>query len=400
MREFDFAGNLKPTSTMSKDSFSNGEFKHPSDGWYMVETKGEHPNAAGGVVQVIDDEAATAIVNRFNTEAAAGTLRHGHEMLIDHEHFKEQTDQETRAYGWLTQLQNRADGIYGKVRWTGTGKAAVDGGDYRFFSTEYLTKDLKVLNDGKVKRVRPLRLDGLTLTNMHNNRGQRAITNRAGGEGSAGKASPAVLNDVAAEQARHDQIKEPIVKWFQAVKQVKDSALTHLGYSEAGKITFQHAWELAKVHYPAEYAAAHGLLSEPVTDDEQWDAKAAGNQVAQVANRVAEMAGKNAIFGFDFVRDNLPALFNRMTPKFQRILNREQASANPKTPKELQKVAAKIINRMIAEGVAGSGHPHSVVFSRVISMEPIIGQFAAAQITAGAVLTEYPEIWERLLNEA
>jgi Mu-like prophage I protein len=374
---------------MSKDSFSNGEFKHPSDGWYMIEPKGEHPNAAAGVIQVIDDEATTAIVNRFNAEATASTLRHGREMLIDHEHFKDQGDQETRAYGWLTQLQNRADGIYGKVRWTGTGKAAVDGGDYRFFSTEYSPKDLKVLNDGKVKRVRPLRLDGLTLTNMHNNRGQRAITNRESLEKGSGKASPELLNDVAAEQARHDQIKEPIVKWFQAVKQVKDSAGT-----------FNDAWNLAKVHYPAEYAAAHSFLSEPVTDDEQWDAKAAVNQVAQVANRIATMTGKNAIFGFNFVRDNLPALFNRMTPKSTRILNREKQAASPNNPKELQKVAAKIINRMIAEGVAGSGHPHSVVFSRVMAAEPIIGQFAAGQISHGTVLTEHPEIWERLSSEA
>jgi hypothetical protein len=34
------------------------------------------------------------------------------------------------------------------------------------------------LNDGKVRHVRPLRLDGLTLTNMNNNKGQKPITNR------------------------------------------------------------------------------------------------------------------------------------------------------------------------------------------------------------------------------
>lgn len=155
----------------------NREFQHPADGWYQIERKGQHPNDAAGVVQVIDDEAAQAIVNRFNAEAAAGTLRHVHELLIDHEHFSDQVDKETRAYGWLTQLQNRADGIYGQVRWTKTGKEAVDGGDYRFFSTEYDPADLKVVNK-EARHVRPLRLAGLTLTNMHNNRGQRPITNR------------------------------------------------------------------------------------------------------------------------------------------------------------------------------------------------------------------------------
>ena len=157
----------------------NREFQHPMDGWYQIEPLGRHPNAAAGVVQVIDGEACAAIVNRFNADAAAGQLRHGGELLIDHEHFSADPDQESRAYGWLTRLQNRADGIYGQIRWTKTGKEAVDGGDYRFFSTEYDPKDCKVLNDGKVREVRPLRLDGLSLTNMNNNRGQKPITNRA-----------------------------------------------------------------------------------------------------------------------------------------------------------------------------------------------------------------------------
>src|SRR5205814_830570 len=39
----------------------------------------------------------------------------------------------------------------------------------------------KVQNErGSPKRLRPLRLDGLTLTNMNNNRGQKPITNRDG----------------------------------------------------------------------------------------------------------------------------------------------------------------------------------------------------------------------------
>ncbi|HEX4262754.1 MAG TPA: phage protease [Verrucomicrobiae bacterium] len=163
----------------------NRDFSHPADGWYQIEPKGEHPNRAAGVVQVIDDEAAQSIVTRFNEDATTGRLRHGNEMLIDHEHFSDQPDQETRAYGWLLELQDRVDGIYARVRWTKTGREAVDGGDYRFFSTEYGPKDLQLLKAEGGKRkaemqlVRPLRLGGLSLTNMNNNRGQKPITNRA-----------------------------------------------------------------------------------------------------------------------------------------------------------------------------------------------------------------------------
>ncbi len=162
----------------------NREFQHPDDGWYQIEALGNHPNRAAGVVQVIDQAAAAAIVNRFNQDAAAGQLRQGNELLIDHEHFSDQPDQETRAYGWLQELQDREDGIYGRIRWTSTGKAAVDGGDYRFFSTEYAPEDLQPVTDaahnraGSPKVVRPTRLAGLSLTNMNNNRGQKPITNR------------------------------------------------------------------------------------------------------------------------------------------------------------------------------------------------------------------------------
>jgi hypothetical protein len=162
----------------------NRNFQHPTDGWYQIEAKGTHPNRAAGVVQVIDDAATTSIVNRFNADAAASKLRHGAEMLIDHEHFSDQPDQETRAYGWLQELQNRTDGIYGRIRWTATGQAAVDGGDYRFFSTEYDAANLQAVEpaignrQSAIKAVRPLALAGLTLTNMNNNRGQKPITNR------------------------------------------------------------------------------------------------------------------------------------------------------------------------------------------------------------------------------
>jgi len=164
---------------MSAPIFNRSEFEHPKDGWYQIEPAGVHRNEAAGLDQVIDAAARASIVSRFNADAAAGKLRHGSEMLIDHEHFKHDPEKETKAYGWGTQAQNRDDGIYMKIRWTATGQAAVDGGDYRYFSTEYDPSDLVVLNRDNPKRVRPMRLDGLTLTNEPNNKGGKPITNRA-----------------------------------------------------------------------------------------------------------------------------------------------------------------------------------------------------------------------------
>jgi hypothetical protein len=154
----------------------NRDFQHPADGWYQIEAIGTHPNARANLVQIIDAEACEAMAAAFNREAAAPGFAG---MLIDHEHFKHDEDKETIAYGWLMQLQNGADGLYGKIRWSGTGQKAVDDGDYRFFSTEYDPADMVVLNKGKKpKQVRPMKLDGLTLTNVNNNKGQKPITNR------------------------------------------------------------------------------------------------------------------------------------------------------------------------------------------------------------------------------
>lgn len=168
------AGRLYGTTALQNRS----GFEHPTDGWYQVEAAGDHPNTRAGVVQVIDREAIERIVGRFNAEAAAPGFPG---MLIDHEHFKYDTSKETTAYGWLMELQNRESGIYGRIKWTATGQTAVDGGDYRFFSTEYNAQDLVVLNSGTPAWVRPVRLGGLTLTNEPNNKGCSPITNRNGG---------------------------------------------------------------------------------------------------------------------------------------------------------------------------------------------------------------------------
>jgi hypothetical protein len=162
----------------------NRDFQHPADAWYQIEVPGEHLNRESGVLQIVDDTAVASIVNRFNQEADAYAAKFGSPfpgMLIDHEHFKHQADKETVAYGWLMRLQNRQGVPFGQIRWTNTGRPAIDGGDYRFFSSEYDPRDLQILNrDAKPLRVRPLRLDGLTLTNDPNNKGGAPITNRDG----------------------------------------------------------------------------------------------------------------------------------------------------------------------------------------------------------------------------
>jgi Mu-like prophage I protein len=240
-------------------SILNRDFLRPTDGWYALEVPGEHPNRAAGVVQVIDETAVASIVRRFNQEAEHYETQNGIAypgMLIDIEHFKRDAGRETRAYGWLMRMQNR-DGVpYGQIRWTAIGQQAVDGGEYRFFSTEYDPKDLMVLNGTRPSRVRPMRLDGLTLTNEPNNRGGKPITNRSTNKHQPdelpGAPSPRVLGDAP------ELISTPSLDaWFKVVEKIKRAAAVHSSQS----LTFTQSWQLAKVHFPGEYAAAFGVAN-------------------------------------------------------------------------------------------------------------------------------------------
>ncbi|MGB1224821.1 MAG: phage protease [Mycobacterium sp.] len=155
-------------------------FQLPADHWYQIEVSGEHHNTAANLTQVIDTAALQSIVNRFEEDAEAATAP-WHGMLIDFDHESLNPASSSRAAGWLMNVRVRDGQLEGYIpRWSTRGKAAVEGGDFRFFSTVYNRADLESLGGG---RVRPLRLSRLALTNDPNNRGGRAISNRKPGPG-------------------------------------------------------------------------------------------------------------------------------------------------------------------------------------------------------------------------
>jgi hypothetical protein len=200
-------------------------------------------------------------------------------------------------------LENRGGKPFGKIHWTNTGKAAVDGGDYRFFSSEYDPQDLQIQNKGqKPLRARPIRLAGLTLTNAPNNKGGTPITNRA---------KPDAVTPWKQEVSETAELDE----WFQCIQKVRKSAATHTGTA----LDFNAAWELARQQFPDEYAAAFGPGEDPA---DVTDAQAAGAEVKALANRIKLSAQRDFQFGWNFVRENLPTIFNRMSPGRDVVLNR------------------------------------------------------------------------------
>ena len=153
----------------------NESFVLPSDGWYHLCATGEFPHGESGLVQVVDLASCDAMLNAFYKDAAEENFAG---LLIDFDHFSLDNNMKSEAAGWITQLENRETGIWGKVRWSDSGEASVKGGRYRFISPVWSRGDCEDLGNN---RVRPVRLLNAAVTNDPNLKGMVPLSNRSGG---------------------------------------------------------------------------------------------------------------------------------------------------------------------------------------------------------------------------
>ena len=364
----------------------NREFQHPADGWYQIEARGYHPatdDSGNKVVQVIDDKAVKVIVARFNADAASGKLPGGNEMLIDHEHFSHDPSKETIAYGWATKLRISPDGSGFDVfnPWTNTGKTTVDGGDYRFFSTEYaLANDgfetvpaSEIPNEIRNKYpdyrfIRPLELTGLSLTNCPNNKGQSSITNRRTAELPGNR------------PLSQDQTAK-LTAWFKAVAGLQ---ATRAG---SNPISFQAAWDLCKKQQPEAYAAAFGSEDGIGLDTD----KAAAEALAGVTNRVRAASGKGFEFAWNFVRRNLPGLCNRKPCAVPTVFNRVNDEG-----RNFQKAAATLFNRQVNADQLATRISFAESWKRVSEREPVLKQLADGRCSAADAFSMEPALRSKI----
>jgi phage I-like protein len=348
----------------------NRDFQHPADGWYNIEPKGEFPNSKSGVVQIIDDVALESIANRFSTEAANPNFAG---LLIDHEHFRHQTDQESRAYGWLMKVQNRADGLYGQIRWTATGKAAVDGGDYRFFSSEYFPNDLTVLNrEGSPRRVRPMRLGGLTLTNDPNNKGAKPITNRREEPTPADKSKQQsehpIMKSVAHILGLAPEASESAV--LEAVQVVLNRAAAVQATLDKTKTRLAEVETQVKQHQADRVNdVLNRLDAEPIKNRVTDAERASFRQCLEASFD----AGRVLVDGFIAKIESTAAGASNTAAPRTPITNRQQArtpgAATPETPKD-EKSKAAIFNRKVSEYKAQHRVSHVEADRAVAELHP------------------------------
>jgi phage I-like protein len=187
----------------------NRDFKMPDDGWYQLAPLGEFPHTAAGVVQVVDGEACVAMVARFNADAAIPNFAG---LLVDFDHFSLDVQARSEAAGWIIALEARCEGsgfgvlgsgkdgefeqkaakdtknegLWGQIRWSDLGEAAVKGGRYRFLSPVWARSDCVDLGPSTgsgqaMARVRPVRLLNAAVTNEPNLKGICPLSNASTG---------------------------------------------------------------------------------------------------------------------------------------------------------------------------------------------------------------------------
>lgn len=74
--------------------------------------------------------------------AIAKFRRKGVDMMIDYNHqqlFSKKNGQPAPASGWITEFVKLEDGLYGKVKWTPSAKAAIENREFRYISPTFFT---------------------------------------------------------------------------------------------------------------------------------------------------------------------------------------------------------------------------------------------------------------------
>jgi phage I-like protein len=116
-------------------------FAIPTDGWMQLVPLGRinaplELERSGKIeeVQIIQEVTASTVNRLADAFAAQAAKPNFPGLLVDFDHFSNDTDKSSRAAAWIEEVAARADGLWGRVRFSASGKAAVEGGDYRLFS--------------------------------------------------------------------------------------------------------------------------------------------------------------------------------------------------------------------------------------------------------------------------
>jgi phage I-like protein len=159
----------------------DARFALPADGWFQIARTGNVEKSLDlpgpkkesvRVRQVIDVADMESIVARFRQQAAAPQFSG---LLVDFDHFSADEDKSTRAAAWIENVECRGSELWAQMRLSASGRAALEGGDYRHFSP-VLGFVPRKYTEGET--VHPAALLGGAITNQPTFRGMVPLSNR------------------------------------------------------------------------------------------------------------------------------------------------------------------------------------------------------------------------------
>lgn len=126
--------------------------------------------------------------------------------------------EDTPAYGWLTELQSRDDGLWGKVEWNDRGRKAIADREYRGISAELMTIN------GEIIGVR-----GASLTNHPNLKGLTPLLQTADTTTEEDDFMDKILKDLLAKLGlKEDATPEAVLQSVTALVDDKTATTKHL----------------------------------------------------------------------------------------------------------------------------------------------------------------------------
>jgi hypothetical protein len=137
------------------------------DNWYQLAPLGDFPHARG--VQKFDQVAMENIVRGFERDRKRlGKRFVGAPVYVGHPDVPHRRAEftDTKAYGWVQQLEPRGDGLWGRVEWGPSGQQLVENKHYKFFSPYWGAEEIGQINSKKL--LRPVELVSVGLTNEPN----------------------------------------------------------------------------------------------------------------------------------------------------------------------------------------------------------------------------------------
>ncbi|HTR41504.1 MAG TPA: phage protease [Pseudomonadales bacterium] len=380
--------------------------------WIHIVPKGELPNKAAGIVQVLDDKALhNILVNITREKFQKGDDWPG--VYAGREHFIYNENKDSEALAWFKDFEQRDNGLWANASGlTDIGREAVKNKRYKYTSFVSDRGDMEHLGEN---RYRVNKIETVGFTNMANGKelltpitNREGATNDTGIDHESGLPIPTNTKDKSPHEKMQDEIysADPLTpeqrqkrsianqEWFDLL-----GTTNHRIQKSSGNwMGFKWIWDHCKAEYPHIYEAAFGNIMDDGPAASEAEADAALQNVVSVSNRIGKLAGMDFRWGWRFVQEHLPQVFNRQFKRQSVVASRERVDEGNMAG--VQKKAERLFSDMVKseQTLYGISWPHA--FQRVRNRQATLLDLATFAITPREAMLRDPDLRTKLFSHA